>query len=83
MEQWRILVLGVVRLGLNADYDRLSTNWPISTARCARCWVTATGPTRPNTSCKRLRLRMSAEAGTRKSATVFAELSGVEIQPAS
>jgi hypothetical protein len=23
MEQWRILVLGVVRLGLNADYDRI------------------------------------------------------------
>ena len=23
MEQWRILVLGVVRLGLNADYDRV------------------------------------------------------------
>ena len=23
MEQWKILVLGVVRLGLNADYDRL------------------------------------------------------------
>jgi hypothetical protein len=23
MEQWRILVLGVLRLGLNADYDRI------------------------------------------------------------
>ena len=23
MEQWKILVLGVLRLGLNADYDRL------------------------------------------------------------
>lgn len=23
MEQWKILVLGVVRLGLDADYDRL------------------------------------------------------------
>jgi IS5 family transposase len=23
MNQWRILVLGVMRLGLNADYDRI------------------------------------------------------------
>jgi len=23
MEQWKILVLGVLRLGLNADYDRI------------------------------------------------------------
>jgi len=51
MPQWTILVLGTLRLGLNADYDR-SRSWPTSTPRCARCWATATGPTPPAMNCR-------------------------------
>jgi hypothetical protein len=42
MDLWQILVLVVVRLGLDADWDRMEHS-PITTCSFARCWA---GPPR-------------------------------------
>jgi len=40
---WRVLVMGVLRLNLNWDYDRLQEMVNHTTGPSARCWGTAFG----------------------------------------
>jgi hypothetical protein len=55
MEQWKILVLGVLRLGLNADYDRIHELANQHATASARCSGTAAGTMRAVTTCRRSR----------------------------
>ena len=54
MEQWKILVLGALRRG-STPTTTASMSCPTSTTPSARCSATATGRTRPPTSCRRSR----------------------------